>query len=97
MVNKNNMFLIGWIVGLIEGEGNFSVEITKASDMKLQEKVQQNFNVTQHWVNESILYILLDYFKCGHVNWNNKKTEVRQFRVRSFNDLSTKIIPFFSS
>jgi hypothetical protein len=40
MVNKNNMFLIGWIVGLIEGEGNFSVEITKASDMKLQEKVQ---------------------------------------------------------
>jgi hypothetical protein len=59
MKNNNNnsnidLFLIGWIVGITDGEGNFSVEISKVYDMKLGEKVQLNYNVAQHWANESI-------------------------------------------
>ena len=69
---KNKELLIGWIVGKVDGEGNFSIEISKAPDKIQKEKVQLNFNITQHWVNESIQYLIQKDLKCGDVNWNNK-------------------------
>jgi hypothetical protein len=51
---NNKDFFKGWIIGLTDGEGNFIVEISKVKDMVLNEKVQLNFNITQHWANEKI-------------------------------------------
>lgn len=86
-----------WIVGVVDGEGNFSVEIARNATMRLGYQVNLSFNITQHERNRIILDKCSDYFggKVGGVRTNNKSTGVMMWRVRDRKQIRDIIIPFF--
>ena len=81
-----------WIVGFVDGEGCFHVQINPKTNQVLPE-----FVVSQHCRSESVLYGLKDYFQAGVVRKESNKLEEtgRQYRVRSATQLRTIILPFF--
>ena len=86
-----------WVAGFVDGEGCFHVEINPNKTMQTGYQVLPSFIVSQHSRSENVLYALKDLFQTGVVRKeSNRKGETgRQYRVRNFNDLQTKIIPFF--
>ena len=90
-INKsiNNDKLTPWqVTGLVDGEGSFTCSASGSS-------VKLEFKVTQKEDSEKILYKLTDYFGCGSVVIDNKKTATKKFRVSSIKDILEIIIPHF--
>lgn len=81
-----------WIVGFVDGEGTFHIQINKKTNQVLPE-----FVISQHMRSENVLYAIKDYFDAGVVRKeSNKPGETgRQYRVRDVNQLRKIIIPFF--
>ena len=76
------------ITGFIDGEGSFTVSKT-GNSVKLEIKATQKNNSTK------ILYRMQEYFNCGSVVIDNRKTGTMKYRVSSLNDILTIIIPHF--
>jgi hypothetical protein len=51
--------------------------------------------VTQKENSSKILHKIQNFFDCGSVVIDNRKTETMKYRVSSLNDILTKIIPHF--
>ncbi len=90
---------IGWIVGFVDGEGCFSVSITRNRTTKAGWQVQPEFVVSQGKKSRESLKILKDFFGCGRVFVNrrhdNHKEDLYRYCVRATADLRRKIVPFF--
>ena len=86
-----------WVTGFVDGEGCFHIEINPSKTMKTGYQVLPSFVVSQHYRSENVLYALKNLFQTGVVRKeSNRQGETgRQYRVRNFTDLQTKIIPFF--
>jgi hypothetical protein len=86
-----------WIVGFVDGEGCFNLDVHIKKDMKWGIQLQPEFTVVQHECDVQILYALKDHFECGSVSVNRKdKTSTRMhFRCKSVKDLKDNILPFF--
>lgn len=86
-----------WIVGFVDGEGCFHLDVHKKSDMRWGLQMQPEFTVVQNEVDIQVLYAMKDYFQCGAVKVNRRdKYGTRySYRVKSVKDLTEKIIPFF--
>lgn len=86
-----------WIVGFVDGEGCFNLDVHKKSDMQWGLQMQPEFTVVQNEVDVQILYALKDFFQCGSVGVNRRdKNGIRyHYRVKSVKDLNEKILPFF--
>lgn len=86
-----------WIVGFVDGEGCFNLDVHVKSDMKWGIQMQPEFSVVQNEIDVQILHALKDYFQCGTVSVNRKdKHGTRyQYRVKSVKDLKEKILLFF--
>lgn len=82
-----------WIVGFVDGEGCFHVSINQLKDMTLGKRPLPEFVVVQHKRDIQLLHALKKYFGCGVVRVNHKDRYC--YRVRSIEDLNSKIIPFF--
>lgn len=82
-----------WIVGFVDGEGCFHIEINSQPTMTLKYQVLCNFVVTQHVRDIQVLHALKHYFQCGVVRY--EKPTICCYRVRKLQDLSNKILPFF--
>lgn len=82
-LNKLNPWLI---TGFIDGEGSFTVSKTGIS-------VKLELKVTQKEHSEKILHQIKEYFNCGSVVIDNRKTKTMKYRVSSLNDILTQIIP----
>lgn len=82
-----------WIVGFVDGEGCFFIGINTNSQMTLNKQVLPEFTVVQHERDVQILYGLKTYWGCGVVRKNHGDRMC--YRVRGFENLSEKIIPFF--
>lgn len=85
-----------WIVGFIDGEGCFRVQINKAK-MKTGYQVLLEFVVSQHVRSENVLRALKTHFQVGVIRKESSKPGEtgRQYRVRNAEHLRTVIIPFF--
>jgi len=81
-----------WIVGFVDGEGCFHVQINKKTNQVLPE-----FVVSQHSRSENVLYALKTFFKTGVVRKESGKLNEtgRQYRVRNVIHLRTIFVPFF--
>lgn len=90
---------IGWLLGFVDGEGAFTVSILKNHTLKTGWQVFPEFVVTQNEKSKHVLYHFKDFFECGHVYLNrrfdNHKYDLYRYCVRSFSDLTTRIVPFF--
>ena len=88
-----------WIVGFVDGEGTFSVSLNRNSTTTTGFQVFPEFVVTQGAKSLLVLQEIQGYFGCGKIyenrRYDNHRESMYRFVVRSFNDLTTVIIPFF--
>lgn len=86
-----------WIVGFVDGEGCFNLDVHTKKDMRWGLQMQPEFTVVQNEIDIQILHALKEYFQCGSVGLNrqDKSGKRYHFRVKSVKDLNEKIIPFF--
>ena len=90
-----------WIVGVVDGEGCFSISIVRNTTTKLGFQVFPEFVVTQGAKSLSVLEDLQESFGCGKIYENrrsdNHKENLYRYCVRSVSDISSKVIPFFQN
>jgi len=91
-----------YIVGLVDGEGSFTVYIRnpiKDNNIKRRAKAEPRFYIKLIEKDKKILCDLKDYFGCGNVYLQKDKRANHQdcyrFEVAGRNDLNKVIIPFF--
>lgn len=79
--------------GFIAGDGSFSVGITESSSSNKNHTVVLNFQITEHIRDIEFIKRFITYFGCGSVQI--KGENVIDYRTRSYQDITEKIIPFF--
>ena len=86
-----------WVVGFIDGEGCFHVQINKSETLKVGYQVLLEFVVSQHCRSINVLHALKARFKTGVIRKESSKPGEtgRQYRVRNTKDLRSIIVPFF--
>lgn len=86
-----------WIVGFVDGEGCFNLDVHRKEDMRWKLQMQPEFTVVQNEVDIQLLYAFKDFFGCGSVgiNRSDKHGTRYHYRVKNVKDLTEKIIPFF--
>ena len=89
-----------WIVGFTDGEGCFSISFIRNATNKSGWQIFPEFVITQGSKSLKALKIFQQYFKCGKIfinkRYDNHHEHLYRFCIRSINDLSDKIVPFFS-
>ena len=81
------------MTGLTDGEGAFNYALIRKTIEKYT--VSLEFKVTQKSHSEEILYKLKDFFKCGTVVIDNRKTDTKKYHVTDLNAILNRIIPHF--
>jgi hypothetical protein len=92
-----------YIVGLVDGEGSFTVYIRNIdildSKVKRRVMVEPKFYLKLIEKDKDILYALKDYFGCGSVYFQKDSRSNHQhcyrYEVYRRDDLTKIIIPFF--
>ena len=82
-----------WVVGFVDGEGCFYIGINPHPEMSIGFQVLPEFTVVQHKKDIQILYALKSFFGCGVIRINHG--DRMAYRVRGFDHLIDRIIPFF--
>ena len=86
-----------YIVGLVDGEGCFSVRYNNSQ--RRRAKVDMGFSVKIRAVDRIVLVRLLEYFKCGGIYIQNdrrpKHALCYRYEVNGKDNLKNVIIPFF--
>ncbi|GBD85660.1 LAGLIDADG endonuclease [bacterium BMS3Abin02] len=90
--------LEAYLSGFADGEGSFSVGITRRSDLAFGFQLIHEFRVSQNAERSTVLEYFRDVLKCGRIVINDRhrmsdKTLV--FVVRRRRDLLDHVIPFF--
>ena len=93
-INSQSMEIKSYITGFIDGEGCFSVSFNLRKKLKNGIEVRPSFSVSQNKRSKKIIFRLKKIFGCGSVRFSAKDDNYK-FEVRSINDLTSKIIPFF--
>lgn len=86
-----------WIVGFVDGEGCFHLDVHVKEDMRWGLQMQPEFTVVQHECERQVLEALKADFGCGSVGLNRKdNTSTRlHYRCKNVQHLNDKILPFF--
>ena len=96
---QERLITTGWVIGFVDGEGCFTIAITKNHTTKLGWQVQPEFVVTQGEKSRESLVLIQDFFGCGRIYPNrrhdNHKEDLCRYCVKSIGELQEKIIPFF--
>lgn len=89
----------GWVLGFVDGEGCFSCPIYRCGKMTLKWQVRPEFAVVQGASSRNVLEELIPFFGCGKIFRNrrhdNHREDLFRYCVQRFDDLRTKIVPFF--
>jgi hypothetical protein len=89
-------YLHYYIVGLVDGEGCFSISIKKQNNAKFGWAIDPVFHVTQKKEHRQILELLKAVFKCGRIIPKpGQENTALQYIVDARRNLMEKIIPFF--
>ena len=91
-----------YIIGLVDGEGSFTVYIRNPDSEKIVKrrvKAEPRFYLKVNEKDKDILYELRSFFNCGNVYFQRDKRKNHQncyrYEVANRNDLEKIIIPFF--
>jgi hypothetical protein len=91
-----------YIVGLVDGEGSFTVYVRNPEEKKRVKRrviIEPKFYVKLAEKDKDILYELKRFFKCGNVYFQKDKRKNHQdcyrYEVGNRKDLKEIIIPFF--
>lgn len=83
---------INWLVGFVEGEGCFMVNLLQDIN-KTKYYVSLNFSISQHDRDSNLLNGLIKYLNCGRCTYGRNEVN---FVISKFEDLNNKIIPIFN-
>jgi hypothetical protein len=86
-----------WIIGFTDGDGSFFVNIVKTNNL-LGHKVKLMFRIAQHDRDLNLFNLIIKYLNCGTIQrkaYSGSQIHIIDFNVSKFNDIYTKIIPFF--
>lgn len=87
-----------YIVGLVDGEGSFTVHVRKPTT-KRRARVEPRFLLKLNESDKQMIYDLQSFFNCGSVYFQKDKRpnhkDCYRFEVYNRNHLSDVIIPFF--
>jgi|SRR3989344_4270536 len=90
------MLSADYIIGLVDGEGSFSVRIPNKTR---RSKVELTFSLKLRHQDKEILYRLQKFFDCGNIYIQRDKRKNHslcyRFEVHNKKDIIEKIIPFF--
>lgn len=92
----NSNIAPSWMVGFTEGEGCFSIRITKSSTVKTGWQVQLRYNITQHSIDKVFMNSLVKFWGCGKVFLRFRENQV-DFQILKLKDLSEIVIPLFKN
>ena len=106
---QERLMRIGWIVGFVDGEGCFSINLVKQSNRKEKDRVRKGyktgyqvmheFAVTQGVSSLNCLQTIKEFFGVGalYINkrYDNHKENLYRYCVRRREDLIDVVIPFF--
>ena len=89
-------YLHYYIVGLVDGEGCFSISLKRQEDTRFGWVIDPVFHVTQSSKHREVLEILRRVFKCGRIIPKPGQEETTlQYTVDARRHLAEKIVPFF--
>ncbi len=89
-------YLHYYIVGLVDGEGCFSISVKRQEDTRFGWVVDPVFHVTQSKERRQILEVLREVFKCGRITPKpGQGDSVLQYVVDARKHLAERIVPFF--
>ncbi len=96
MLPHRRKYLYYYIVGLVDGEGCFSISIKKQEDTRFGWVIDPVFHVTQRKEKALVLYLLKKVFNCGRIIPKpGQENSMLQYVVDARRSLVEKIIPFF--
>lgn len=81
-----------YIVGFTDGEGCFSLHITKRTQNNFGFFFTPSFSLSQNTSSKHVLEEIQAFFGCGFVRKDRKTSK---YEVRDLQELLLKIIPFF--
>lgn len=84
-----------WVVGFIDGEGTFVVDIIRNKTIALGLQVPLRFVITQHIRDNVLMDRIQEFFGCGSIS-RDGDTKL-QLRIRAFNELETKVFPLLET
>ncbi len=86
-----------WIAGFTDGDGSFFVNIAKTNS-KLGHSIKLMFRLAQHDRDLNLFNLIIKYFNCGTIQrkaYSGSQMHIIDLNISKFNDIYTKIIPFF--
>ncbi len=88
-----------YLVGLVDGEGCFSVTFNKHKDNRLLE-IRLLFEIELREDDKEILERVKETLNCGNIYYLNYERYKKwrphyKYKVSNIKDISTKVIPFF--
>ena len=93
---RRRKYLDYYILGLVDGEGCFSVSVKKQDDTRFGWVIDPIFHITQHRDYKVVLEICRRVFSCGRIIPKpGQEDTVLQYVVDNRRDLTEKIITFF--
>ncbi|NMB92397.1 MAG: endonuclease [Parcubacteria group bacterium] len=93
-LKHNPLYIFGYISGYIDGEGCFSVSFSKRKKIKIGWETKPSLSVSQNEDRAQILYLMREIFGCGFLR-RDYSDKTLKYEIRSLNDLTNKVIPFF--
>jgi hypothetical protein len=94
-----NSFAFGfesYISGYVDGEGCFTVSISKRKGMVTGWELRPSFSVSQNHDRAEPLYMMKDYFDCGTIRPDRSDNTIK-YEVRSLQQLVLIVIPHFAA
>jgi LAGLIDADG endonuclease len=83
-----------YLSGYVDGEGCFTVSVSKRSKMITGWELRPSFSVSQNQDRAEMLYQMAEYFACGTIR-PDRSDRTLKYEVRSLEDIVNRIIPHF--
>jgi hypothetical protein len=84
-----------WLVGFIEGEGCFDINIVDYKT-KIGSQVQLRFRISQHIRDQQLMESFVTYFGCGTLHIDSRNPVVTLV-ITKLSDIQAKILPLFEN
>jgi hypothetical protein len=76
---------------------DFFISISKTDKGITGFSLKLEFKVTQKSHSEGILHEIKEYFGCGNVVIDNRKTDTKKYHINALSDILNIIIPHFEN
>ena len=92
---KKQKYLNYYLVGFVDGEGAFPIQMRRTHDTRFGFTITPEFKICQHKEGREVLEKLRDALGCGTISIKSGQPELLVLVVKNRRSLTEKVIPFF--